>query len=1383
MRHRLLGIVLAVLLIVPFTPAAYATAPDAYATAPDAYTCLHPDVAVSANGELLSSGTEIANDGGMAHAGTGLTFTFQARTFNPTIDLCNLRITDTRTWQVDYWPCEKMPKPKPARTQSLSWSVYVPLDCKFTGSPNLLSVSLTNGKASASASVMIYAGAPGFVLPDKQARAFFGPFAMQSDPVNSLTGALAAVETDASMTALGVPLAVTRTYNSNDGSTGSLGAGWRASYSDRLELSPTGARYLASDGREVGFTRKGTGFAVEQGVARFTLARSGTTYLLTSFDQERMQFSPAGELQSIRDRNGQRVTIERVSGRVRTVTNGRRSLSYDYDGQGQIASVRLSAPGVAPRTVRYEYADGRLVGVTSPGGIRTRYEYADGRLTSETVGDAAKPAYVTEYDSDGRVVAQTDAKGGRSTWSWDTEGIRGTSTMTDPTGGKWINEYERNWLIRQTDPSGATATFHYDADGNLIRVFDSLGHGARHEYDALGRDVASTDAVGAVTRRTYNSRNDVVATVDPLGRRTTYTYDVRGNLTGTAYAGRTSSVSYDARGLVTASRDALGRVVQYSYSVDGDLMTVTDPLRQVTRFEYDGWGRPIKTTAPRGAVSTVTYNDDDQPLEQHGPLDVSTRQTYDGQGRVSTLVDARGGITKLRYDDTGAVVGVTGPSLPEATTTLDASGRVTKTVDASGRSQTFAYDGAGRTTSATYGGRTWQFTYDKAGRLVRTTLPSGKTAAFTLDARGAPLRIAYSDKTPAVSYTWDAAGRRTSMTDGLGVTRFGYDGFDQLTSSTGPGGAVSYRWDAAGNLAGRTAAGHAESYTWDAVDRLTSAAADGKPLASYRYDLARGTITTTQPGGLVKTERLDLRGRTTSLSVAQSGHPLRTMTSAYDAADNVTRSEDSVAGKSSYSYDPLNRLTAVCYGVDQCTDDASDYIRYDYDANGNRTWEKRPSGSTWSLYGPANELQASITAPATYPLDVPTARGYTYDPDGNLTSDGSTTYTWSAAGKPVTSTTAGVATTYTHSGDGRRATSTTSGQTTRYLWDALSPQILNTTAGSQPTRYLYGSGLLAQQTPSTRTPLTTAPNGSVLTATAHYEPYGLTRAGPSASSAPTKPTAQQTPGYIGGLQLPTGNYLLGQREYNPTTGTFLTTDQAGSANPYAYTAGNPLKTADLQGLDDVEGTLTDVSHVSGYISTAALAGAVVCAVARACAPAIPIFLEVSSATGVLSAGAAGILDSQACILKGNCSQLVADVAVGLVATRFPALGRSADNGLTGRSLLTIGPDVRTDLASATRREHILEGDSSGGGGHLWPGKPGKTAFPKNWSEEKIMHEISDIATDPSLKWIQQTGSTGADFTHAGAPVRYSVVGVRAGVKIRVIVEPAGEGIITGYPIP
>ena len=103
-----------------------------------------------------------------------------------------------------------------------------------------------------------------------------------------------------------------------------------------------------------------------------------------------------------------------------------------------------------------------------------------------------------------------------------------------------------------------------------------------------------------------------------------------------------------------------------------------------------------------------------------------------------------------------------------------------------------------------------------------------------------------------------------------------------------------------------------------------------------------------------------------------------------------------------------------------------------------------------------------------------------------------------------------------------------------------------------------------------------------------------------------------------------------------------------------------------------------------------------------------------------------------------------------------------------------------NLASPNRTNHILHGDATGGG-HLWPGAPGKTPFPPTWSAEQIMHSVSDVATDPTLGSVQQTGRAGSLFTKAGEPARFSVTGVRGGVTIKVIVEPAGEGIITGHP--
>lgn len=111
---------------------------------------------------------------------------------------------------------------------------------------------------------------------------------------------------------------------------------------------------------------------------------------------------------------------------------------------------------------------------------------------------------------------------------------------------------------------------------------------------------------------------------------------------------------------------------------------------------------------------------------------------------------------------------------------------------------------------------------------------------------------------------------------------------------------------------------------------------------------------------------------------------------------------------------------------------------------------------------------------------------------------------------------------------------------------------------------------------------------------------------------------------------------------------------------------------------------------------------------------------------------------------------------------------------TSRSRSVATESEYVNLASESRTTHILDG-------HMPPGEPGNTLFPKDWSADQIMHNVSDVATDPSLEWVQQTGKLGAQFTKNGDPVRFFVDGIRGGVPIRVIVEPGGEGIITGFP--
>ncbi|WP_068089108.1 hypothetical protein [Polycladidibacter stylochi] len=67
-----------------------------------------------------------------------------------------------------------------------------------------------------------------------------------------------------------------------------------------------------------------------------------------------------------------------------------------------------------------------------------------------------------------------------------------------------------------------------------------------------------------------------------------------------------------------------------------------------------------------------------------------------------------------------------------------------------------------------------------------------------------------------------------------------------------------------------------------------------------------------------------------------------------------------------------------------------------------------------------------------------------------------------------------------------------------------------------------------------------------------------------------------------------------------------------------------------------------------------------------------------------------------------------------------------------------------------------------------------------------MSTASDLATNPNLLWKPQTGSGGL-YTKSGLPARFVITDANGklpivdGVPVRVIIEPASEGIIMAYP--
>jgi hypothetical protein len=128
----------------------------------------------------------------------------------------------------------------------------------------------------------------------------------------------------------------------------------------------------------------------------------------------------------------------------------------------------------------------------------------------------------------------------------------------------------------------------------------------------------------------------------------------------------------------------------------------------------------------------------------------------------------------------------------------------------------------------------------------------------------------------------------------------------------------------------------------------------------------------------------------------------------------------------------------------------------------------------------------------------------------------------------------------------------------------------------------------------------------------------------------------------------------------------------------------------------------------------------------------------------------------------------------LASSTSPAVeGRRASTTPNPARNATNTVDDFVDLTTPGARTHILDGEirpngTYSGGHRPGTGFPGKSEFPSGWSDGRILHEISDVATDPAATRIVQGSRT-------------VVTGSRGGVDIRVVIDNTTGEIVTGYP--
>ncbi|MEH1124165.1 polymorphic toxin-type HINT domain-containing protein [Micromonospora sp. CPCC 206061] len=927
--------------------------------------------------------------------------------------------------------------------------------------------------------------------------------------------------------------------------------------------------------------------------------------------------------------------------RVAEIAPTGRRTEFTYDGTGRMTSVvdpRGTVPGgnkdafrtrvvydqagnvieqwqpgkPAPFRITYDELGNQVV-QTDPLSNSVRFTFDKASRLVETKSPRGDVT-ATTYTAGGRRASVTDGEGNKTTFTYDAAGR--VATETSPRGN--------------ADPDRAaefTTTYHYDFNGNLVRMDRPYGPGGARvqvdsAFDELDRPEVQTDQLGKTTSVEYDNAGNVVGMTNENGEKLGYTYDAANRRTdGTSPdAAPGAEIEYDQAGNPTRQVTPTGGVVTWQYDDDGRPVAVTEPRGNVagatpddftTRYAYD----------PAGNLATVT-----------DPLGSVTRFTYDASNRLTAKTDANGHTTRYTFDDADRLTSVVGPDAPNnqaLTYTYDADGRVIKATDPLSHTTSMEYDRAGRLTVHTDPiGRRREYVYDPDGnltQLVTARIVEGdprvdpnrpaRTIFYEYDNVDRLIRKQFGAGGQVDTFGYDAKNRLASAADPGGVQIRTYDDTDRLTTVTRGDETFRYEYDSDDNVTARIYPnGTRVDATYDAGDRVTSLTASrGGSSARYGfdYDVADQLIRTTYPAstGVVEERSYDRAARMTSVSGKRGDQVLSQFDLTLDPVGNPTRitstrgapGEATVVEATAYRYDAADRLTSVCFGAQSCDGAVAERTDYTYDLVGNRTTQKvvAPGQNkiTTYTYDGADQLMRETTTGS-----VSNERTFEYDLEGNQTRAGSDRFTYRLDHTLLSATVDGQQTTYSYDATGMRVGSTTgtgdAAVRRQWSWDVnsalplLAAESETGPRGTAERGYLYGG--------DGRPLALLAPNGEGLAAHSYlhdwlngvsdvvdptgtpewayeYDPFGVARGDnltdggrKLTDDAPANPL-QYAGGYRDSSQ--SDRYHLRARNYDPSTGRFDASDPgptdstAPAISTYAYANNRPTVLTDPSGMD------------------------------------------------------------------------------------------------------------------------------------------------------------------------------------------------------------------------
>lgn len=661
---------------------------------------------------------------------------------------------------------------------------------------------------------------------------------------------------------------------------------------------------------------------------------------------------------------------------------------------------------------------------------QTRYT----EFTRNEQGDVSQQI-VRESGPTGQLLQQVDYS------NFDAYGNIGQVTVKDTnrnitTNYEYNTAYQSAFLTKKSisvvNADGQVSTvqnsFEYDPlTGNVTKSIDGNTYETLYAYDGLGRITKATNPDQSTVEIQYDDLDNILTIVDEMGMTSVTKWNPLGWNTESGLIDRgvykaKAKVGYDGFGRTSWTEDAIGNR---------------------TTYHYDVWDRQTMVTAADLTSSSTVYDDIQKKVTFIDPLGNEVIQSFDILGQLLKQQERKPGSdpslsAEYVYNHIGNIISAKDASNTTTTYGYDILGRLTSVLNPKQELTQYTYSMAGQLIQTSYPDQTFiQKQYDELGRLIKKIDGNQKEDKYYYDnnnnlvghrdRKNHNFTFIYNNRNflkssisddETISFDYDLAGKRTTMTDATGITSYQYDKSDSsLTQVTYPDGrTIQYNYDDNGRRDQmQDPFGANIYYSYDALNRLNGV---GTALNDYE---------------------------------AQYSYEENGLLSWIQQKNGV---------KSVYAYDGLQLHTLTHQKADNTIIESYDYK---YDANKNIRQRVEEGRTDTFTYDALNRVETSSQFNETY----------TYDSKGNRASysrnvlfeNNNTDLVYDDRDRLTQVTTAsGKSVSYKYNGDNLLYERTEDGKTTRYYYDEdqviAEANVVNGTAVLK-ARYIRGIGLVS----------------------------------------------------------------------------------------------------------------------------------------------------------------------------------------------------------------------------------------------------------------------------------------------------------------------------------